>query len=218
MKQQIKKVKASPVLTDLVNEWADCYIKSVDLPVKILKLAKEEGLDKTEIRLLIVEALQKRGLSERRIREVMPEKLKEMSKANKPKLDAAESAASDEDLKLDSELKNMASLPVTTPDTIIMKSEAEIQEDLYNKDMNEQQELSIKKADVQQLIDNKILTEEQVHKWSNDKYLETFQIPKDINITKGAYHAKLSPAQAVSQIKQLGNSVKTLEIGWKIIG
>lgn len=211
-------MKVSPVLTDLVNEWADCYIKSTELPTKILKLAKEEGLDKAEIRLLIVEALQKRGLSERRIREVMPEKLKEMSKANIRKSNAALSAASEDDLKLKAELDNMDNLPVTSPETIIMKSEADIAAEQYELDKNAVQELSIKTAEIGDLIKNKIITEEQIHKFIGDEYQKTFQIPHDINITQGAYHAKLSPTQAVSKIKQLGNSVKTLEIGWRIIG
>jgi len=221
MIQQIKKSKASTVLTELINEWADSYIKSIELPIKILKLGQDEGLSKTEIRNLVDAALLKRGLSKRRIREVVPEELKDLAKItdkSQKNKDAAESAASDEDLEIESELKNMANLPVTTPDSIIMKSEAEIAAEQYNKDMIEQQELSTKQADISQLIANKILTEEQVNKWVNDQYLETFQIPKDINITQGAYHARLSPTQAVTQIKQLGNSVKALEIGWKIIG
>jgi hypothetical protein len=218
MKQQIKKIEPSDELKKLIEEWATCYIKSIDLPIHILKQAQDEGLTKAQTKKLIVEALTKRHLSDRRIREILPTELKDLSKTRKSNIDFAAESAAKEDVELEAELKNMETLPVTTPNTIIMKSEGELAEDQYKKELESQAELTIKTAEVQPLIDNHILTEEQVYKWVNNKYQESFQIPKDINITQGAYHARLSPAQAVSQIKQLGNSVKALEIGWRIIG
>jgi len=210
------KMNPSKKLLDMVNDWADAYITSVDLPVKILELATKEGLNKQEIRKIIDTALLSRGLTQRRIRQIMPDELKFSHKITDKSLKNKDAEISAAYIK-EEEFEIPPNLPVTTPDTIIMKSEGEIAAEQYLKDLSETQELTIKRAEVQQLINNKILTEEQVYKWVNDKYLETFQIPKDINITQGAYHARLSPTQAVTQLKQLQNSVKTLEIGWKII-
>jgi hypothetical protein len=90
----IEDKKPSPKLFALVEEWTENYIKSTELPVKILKLAEREGISKDDIRKVIEEALIKRGLSERRIREVLPEELKYSSKVRlKPKQIAALSAA-----------------------------------------------------------------------------------------------------------------------------
>lgn len=46
---------------------------------------------------------------------------------------------------------------------------------------------------------------------------DMFQIPKDIDITKGQYHERLSPIQALGKIRQLLNAVTSLEIGWRVI-
>ena len=86
----------SPELLSLVNEWADSYIKSTELPVKILEAAQAEGLNKQQIRKIVEDVLVKRGLSERRIREVLPSELKDMTKTNIRNSNAALSAASPE--------------------------------------------------------------------------------------------------------------------------
>jgi len=70
----------SQELTEMVNDWADGYIKSTELPIKILEAAEKEGLSKQEIRKIVEDALLKRGLSDRRIREVLPAELKDSTK------------------------------------------------------------------------------------------------------------------------------------------
>lgn len=179
--------KASPVLTDLVNDWADSYIKSIELPVKILKLAADEGLTEIEIRNMIEAALLKRGLSERRIRQIMPEKLKDLRKITDKSLknkDAAISAASEleESEELRKQLDSMQNVPITTPDTILMKSEADIAAEEYQKDS---QELTPTKVEIQALLNNNILTEDQIFEWLKTKsdglniiYHETIGIEK----------------------------------------
>src|SRR6185503_2127401 len=64
----------------MINNWADGYIKSVELPIKILEEGEKEGLSKQDIRKIVEKALVARGLSERRIREVLPPELKDSSK------------------------------------------------------------------------------------------------------------------------------------------
>src|SRR6185436_985376 len=99
--------KPSARLLALVNEWADSYIKSTELPVKIMEQARIEGIDNHIIREIIVTALTDKGLSERRIRQVMPEELKDSYKTTDKALknkDAAISAAYDS--------KNVLSPPV----------------------------------------------------------------------------------------------------------
>jgi len=78
--------KPSDVLMNLIKGWTDSYIKSTELPVKILEQAEKEGFTKAETRTMIEIALVNRGLSERRIRQVLPEELKEHSKVRAPSL------------------------------------------------------------------------------------------------------------------------------------
>ena len=213
----------SPVLIDLIEKWADSYMKSMEVAVKIIRLGEETGIDKLQIRELIEAALLRRGLSERRIREIIPRELKYSSKTRENVENfAALSGANDSKNVLSEEEEDYKipdNLPVTTPETIIHKekSEAEILEDLYRQDSQKEIEEIGKRAEVQQLIDNHILLPQQIFDWVELKYKTVFQIPKNIEITKGAYHQKLSPSQAVAQLKQLINSVKSLEIGWRII-
>lgn len=181
--------KASPVLTDLVDDWANSYIKSIELPVKILKLAEDEGLTETEIRNMIEAALLKRGLTERRIRQIMPEKLKDLRKVTDKSMknkDAAISAASEleEAEELRKQIDSMQNVPVTTPETIIMKSEADIAAEEYQKD-SQSQELAPTKVEIQALLNNNILTEDQIFTWLKTKangmdiiYHETIGIEK----------------------------------------
>ncbi len=212
----------SSKLLGLVNDWADAYITSVDLPYKIQTMALSEGLTQKEIRDLVVVALSKRGLSDRRIRQVLPTELKYLSKVRENnELFAAQSAANpDADIEDDS-FQPPANVPTTTPDTIILKpkSEAEIAEEEYQKDSQAELEQIGKRAEVQQLIDNHILIPEQIEEWVDARHtkMPMFRMPKNIEITKGAYHAKLSPIQAAAQLKQFGNTRVLLEIGWKII-
>lgn len=70
----------SPELLSLIKGWTDSYIKTIDLPGKILEQAQKEGFTKAEIRTMIEGALVNRGLGERRIREIIPKELKEVSK------------------------------------------------------------------------------------------------------------------------------------------
>lgn len=102
MKVELKE--PSPELLSLVNEWADSYIKSTDLPVKILEAAEAEGLSKGQIRKIVEEVLVKRGLSERRIREVLPTELKDQTKVH-PKPAALSAAKPDKTKELEDELK-----------------------------------------------------------------------------------------------------------------
>jgi hypothetical protein len=208
----------SPKLLGMVNDWADAYIKSVDLPDKIATLALSEGLTQKEIRDLVVTALSRRGLSDRRIRQVLPAELKYLSKVRENNgIFAAQSAANpDADFE-----EPPANVPTTTPDTIILKpkTEAEMAEEEYQKDSQAELEQIGKRAEVQQLIDNHILIPEQIEEWVDARHtkMPMFRMPKNIEITKGAYHAKLSPIQAAIQLKQFGNTRVLLEIGWKII-
>lgn len=186
-KKMLPVKKASPVLTDLVNDWANSYIKSIELPVKILKLAADEGLTELEIRNMIEAALLKRGLSERRIRQIMPEKLKDLRKITDKSMknkDAALIAASEleESEELRKQIDSMQNVPVTTPETIIMKSEADIAAEEYQKDS---QELAPTKIEIQALLNNNVLTEDQIFEWLKLKadminiiYHETIGIEK----------------------------------------
>ena len=94
----------SPELLSMVKEWTDSYIKSVDLPVKILEAAEKEGLTKSEIRKIVEEALVKKGLSERRIREVLPAELKDQTKVH-PKPAALSAAKPDKTKEFEEEIK-----------------------------------------------------------------------------------------------------------------
>lgn len=78
-----------------------------------------------------------------------------------------------------------SNLPVTTPETIIMKSEGEQAEAQYLLEQSHAEELSIKQAEVQPLIDNGILTEDKIFAWLKTKsddvniiYHETIGIEK----------------------------------------
>lgn len=193
MTKSLPVKKASPVLTDLVDDWANSYIKSIELPVKILKLAEDEGLTEIEIRNMIEAALLKRGLTERRIRAIMPEKLKDLRKITDKSLknkDAALIAASsnisiselEDGDNLRKQLDSMQNVPVTTPDTILMKSEADIAAEEYQKDS---QELAPTKVEIQALLNNNVLTEDQIFEWLKTKadminiiYHETIGIEK----------------------------------------
>ncbi len=74
------ELRPSEELMSLVNNWADGYIKSVELPIKILEIGERDGLTKHEIRKVVEDALTTRGLSERRIRQVLPAELKDETK------------------------------------------------------------------------------------------------------------------------------------------
>ncbi len=54
---EITNKKPSAKLLALVNEWADHYIKSTELPVKIMEQAKIEGIDNSIIKDIIAMTL-----------------------------------------------------------------------------------------------------------------------------------------------------------------
>ena len=83
------ELKPSQELISLVNNWADGYIRSIELPIKILEVGEKEGLSKQDIRKIVEDALVARGLSERRIREVLPPELKDSTKIHPRHLSAA---------------------------------------------------------------------------------------------------------------------------------
>ena len=60
----------------MVDKWADSYVKSKELPTRIMALAKKEGLSDDRVRREIESALRARDVSEGYIRQVMPAQLK----------------------------------------------------------------------------------------------------------------------------------------------
>jgi hypothetical protein len=80
--------KPSKEFLALVDEWANSYIKTKELPNKIIELAKKEGLSHAVVRAEIEAALRVRQVSERYIAQLMPSELKDPVKVS-----AAKSAA-----------------------------------------------------------------------------------------------------------------------------
>jgi len=60
----------------LVDKWADSYVKSKELPTRIMALARKEGLSDHVVRREIESALRARQVSEAYILKVMPAQLK----------------------------------------------------------------------------------------------------------------------------------------------
>src|SRR5262245_56279227 len=84
--------KPSIAFLQLIDEWADSFIKARELPTRILDEGKNEGLPPFVIHDLIVRALKKRGLSDRTILKYLPIELKDKSKIRF----AAKSAANED--------------------------------------------------------------------------------------------------------------------------
>lgn len=103
----------SPNFINMVEEWADSYIKSVELPPKIIEAAKKEQLSPKTVRETIENVLRHRGLSERRIAQLIPAELKNPLKiTKKPASSAALIAAKDTVME---EQSNTVTETVTTP-------------------------------------------------------------------------------------------------------
>jgi len=77
---QSKNLNASEELKNLIEQWANTYMKSSELVNKILEKAKEEDVSTLILRDLIEYALRKRGLSESRIRRLVPPELRDTNK------------------------------------------------------------------------------------------------------------------------------------------
>lgn len=71
---------ASIELVNLINEWADSFIKSRQLVIQIIEQSQRDGLSSIELRMLLEFALKKRGLSDRQIRRLLPSELKDSCK------------------------------------------------------------------------------------------------------------------------------------------
>src|SRR5215510_9662506 len=82
--EDIQPVDKNPSIEfiNLVQEWAESFIKSSELPSKILELGQKEGLDNKTIREAIESALTKRGLSKDRIIHLIPSQLKRLYVTN----------------------------------------------------------------------------------------------------------------------------------------
>ena len=91
---QTKLKKPSKEFLAMVDEWADSYVKTSELPSKIIELGKKEQLPDDIVRREIESALRVRHVSERRIRQLIPQELKKLQMVReKPAKIAATSAA-----------------------------------------------------------------------------------------------------------------------------
>jgi hypothetical protein len=77
---QSQNKNASIELVNLINEWANAFIKSRKLVLMITERAHKEGISGESLRMLIEFALKKRGLSTRQSNRLMPAELKDSSK------------------------------------------------------------------------------------------------------------------------------------------
>jgi hypothetical protein len=144
---KVSNKKPSSHFLSLVDEWADSYIKSVELPAKIIEEAKKEDLEDKVVREAIESALKKRGLSTRRIRQLIPDELKDQSKIStrfKELRDAAQSAAaedydeSEDSKELNKQMEEVESLEVSQ---VIEPGPEPDYEALYKQEQEQMQKL-----------------------------------------------------------------------------
>jgi hypothetical protein len=129
LKDISKDKKPSANFIKMVEEWADSYIKSTELPIKIMQEAKMEDLSNAVVRQTIEDALRHRGLSDRRILQLLPSELKNSSKTReKIKEFAATIAANPIDPKSERSTDefnpniNEENVPITTIDKPLLKN------------------------------------------------------------------------------------------------
>jgi hypothetical protein len=98
---QLQNKNASIELVQLIDEWADSFVKSRQLVLTIIEQAQKEDISSFQLRIMIEFALKKRGLKERQIRNLMPSELRDSSKIRVVDDFAALSAANDDNNSLE---------------------------------------------------------------------------------------------------------------------
>ena len=75
--------KPSTKLLLLAQRFADTYMTSKEIAEQMIEQAKEEGIEKEQLREIVETALSRRNLSARQIRRILPPELKSLQMARK---------------------------------------------------------------------------------------------------------------------------------------